>query len=202
MCHRQSQSRTVLRLLFHGFLACLVCGVAAADSLSESDRQLLLEKLAKLRSIAEGRVNSRNGVALAAYIDRTVFGAHLWSQSKTWDPEGLLSTVPAVATTLLGGVAGLWLGSRASGARKALWMTAAGLLAVAIGLAWSLVFPLNKALWTSSYVWFTAGAAAVFLSLCYALIDVKGWKTWSRRNSSRCWKACRPSPAIRSIPGA
>ena len=117
---------------------------------------------------------------LGAYIDRTVFGGHLWSQSKTWDPEGLLSTVPAIATTLLGGVAGLWLGSRASGARKALWMTGAGLLAVGIGLAWSLVFPLNKALWTSSYVWFTAGAAAVFLSLCYALIDVKGWKAWSR----------------------
>jgi predicted acyltransferase len=117
---------------------------------------------------------------LGAYIDRTVFGAHLWSQSKTWDPEGLLSTIPAIATTLLGSVAGLWLGSRASGARKALWMTGAGLLAVGIGFAWSLVFPLNKALWTSSYVWFAAGAAAVFLSLCYALIDVKGWKAWSR----------------------
>jgi predicted acyltransferase len=117
---------------------------------------------------------------LGAYIDRHVFGAHLWVQSKTWDPEGLLSTVPALATTLLGGVAGLWLGSRASGARKALWMTGAGAVAIGIGLAWSLLFPLNKALWTSSYVWFTAGAAAVFLALCYALIDVKGWKAWSR----------------------
>jgi predicted acyltransferase len=117
---------------------------------------------------------------LGAYIDRTVFGAHLWTQSKTWDPEGLLSTVPALATTLLGGAAGLWLGSRASGARKALWLTGAGVAAVGIGLTWSLVFPLNKALWTSSYVWFTAGAAAVFLALCYALIDVKGWKAWSR----------------------
>ena len=117
---------------------------------------------------------------LGAYIDRTIFGNHLWVQSKTWDPEGLLSTVPALATTLLGGVAGLWLGSRASGARKALWMVAAGVAAVGIGLAWSLVFPLNKALWTSSYVWFTGGAAAVFLALCYTLIDVKGWTAWSR----------------------
>jgi predicted acyltransferase len=117
---------------------------------------------------------------LGAYIDRSVFGRHLWTQSKTWDPEGLLSTVPALATTLLGGVAGLWLGSRASGPRKALWLTAAGVAATLVGLAWSLVFPLNKALWTSSYVWFTAGAAAVFLALCYALIDVKGWKAWSR----------------------
>jgi len=117
---------------------------------------------------------------LGAYLDRTIFGRHLWAQSKTWDPEGLLSTVPALATTLLGGVAGLWLGSRASGARKAMWMTGAGILAIGIGLVWSFAFPLNKALWTSSYVWFTAGAAAVFLALCYALIDVKGWKAWSR----------------------
>jgi predicted acyltransferase len=117
---------------------------------------------------------------LGAYIDRTIFGRHLWVQSKTWDPEGLLSTVPAVATTLLGGVAGIWLGSRASGGRKALWLTGGGAIAIGIGLAWSLVFPLNKALWTSSYVWFTAGSAAVLLALCYTLIDVKGWRAWSR----------------------
>ena len=117
---------------------------------------------------------------LGAYIDRNVFGAHLWVQSKTWDPEGLLSTIPALATTLLGGVAGLWLGSRAPGGRKALWMAGAGVAAMGVGLAWSLVFPLNKALWTSSYVWFTGGAAAVFLALCYSLIDLKGWRAWSR----------------------
>jgi predicted acyltransferase len=117
---------------------------------------------------------------LGAYIDRKVFGAHLWSQSKTWDPEGLLSTVPALATTLLGCVTGLWLGSRASGARKALWLVAAGIAAMLVGLAWGVVFPLNKALWTSSYVWFAGGAAAIFLALCYALIDLKGWTAWSR----------------------
>ena len=117
---------------------------------------------------------------LGAYVDRAVFGKHLWVQSKTWDPEGLLSTIPAIATTLLGGIAGLWLGSRASGARKAMWMVGAGLVAMGIGLVWSLAFPLNKSLWTSSYVWFTGGAAAVFFAMCYALIDVRGWKTWSR----------------------
>ena len=117
---------------------------------------------------------------LGAYIDRKVFGAHLWVQSRTWDPEGLLSTVPALATTLLGCVAGLWLGSRATGPRKALWLVAAGIAALGIGLAWSLAFPLNKALWTSSYVWFTGGAAAIFLALCYTLIDLKGWTAWSR----------------------
>ena len=61
-----------------------------------------------------------------AYIDRAVFGSHLWVSSKTWDPEGLLRYVPAVATTLLGIVAGLWLGSNASASRKALWLAVAG----------------------------------------------------------------------------
>lgn len=117
---------------------------------------------------------------LGAYVDRAVFGKHLWVQSKTWDPEGLLSTVPAIATTLLGGIAGLWLGSRASGARKSMGLVVAGIGAMGIGLVWNLAFPLNKSLWTSSYVWFTGGAAAVFLAMCYALIDVRGWKAWSR----------------------
>lgn len=120
------------------------------------------------------------GNDLGAYIDRLVFGNHLYSQTKTWDPEGLLSTIPAIATTLLGGVAGLWLGSRASGTRKALWLMGAGIAAMALGLIWGLVFPINKKIWTSSYVWFTGGAAAVFLAMCYAFIDVRGWKAWSR----------------------
>jgi len=117
---------------------------------------------------------------LGAYIDREDLRRASLGPVQDMGPEGLLSTVPALATTLLGGVAGLWLGSRAAGSRKALWMTAAGMLAMGIGLAWSLVFPLNKALWTSSYVWFTGGAAAVFLALCYALIDLRGWRAWSR----------------------
>ena len=117
---------------------------------------------------------------LGAYVDRAVFGKHLWVQSKTWDPEGLLSTVPAIATTLLGGIAGLWLGSRGSGARKSIRLIVAGIKTIGIELVWSLAFPLNKSLWTSSYVWFTGGAAAVFLAMCYAVIDVRGWKAWSR----------------------
>ena len=117
---------------------------------------------------------------LGAYIDRAVFGQHLWMQSKTWDPEGLLSTVPAIATTLLGGVAGLWLASSASGARKAWGLVGAGAAAIAVGLAWDLVFPINKNLWTSSYVWFTACAASVCFALCYAVIDLWGWKAWAR----------------------
>jgi predicted acyltransferase len=120
------------------------------------------------------------GNDLGAWLDRHIFGNHLYSQTKTWDPEGLLSTIPSIATTLLGAVAGLWLGSRATGRRKAAWLIGAGLAAMAIGLLWGVAFPINKKIWTSSYVWFTGGAAAVFLAMCHVFIDVRGWKAWSR----------------------
>jgi predicted acyltransferase len=116
---------------------------------------------------------------LGAYIDRVVLGRHVWSQSKTWDPEGLLSTVPAIATTILGLIAGLWLASSQSGMRKAIGMALAGVVGIVIGLTWDLAFPINKNLWTSSYVWFTAGAGSLTLAACYWLIDVRGWKAWS-----------------------
>ena len=116
---------------------------------------------------------------VGAHIDRALFGAHLWSSSKTWDPEGLLSTFPAIATTLLGILAGLWLRAPVGAGRKALVMAAAGVGAIAVGLAWNPLFPINKNLWTSSYVVFTAGMAAVMLAACYALIDVAGYRVWS-----------------------
>jgi predicted acyltransferase len=122
----------------------------------------------------------RPGQDLGAAIDRFVFGRHMWVQSKTWDPEGLLSTVPAIATTLLGLVTGLWLASSNAPVRKVVGMVGAGAVAIVIGLVWDLAFPINKSLWTSSYVWFMGGSAAVLLAACYWLIDVRGWKTW-------CW---------------
>jgi predicted acyltransferase len=107
-----------------------------------------------------------------AYVDRAVFGTpHMWSQSKTWDPEGILSTIPALATTLLGIVCGLWLGSAASLSRKARVMAVAGIVCMAIGYAWNPWFPINKNLWTSSYVFFTAGFAAVLLAILSPLVD-------------------------------
>ncbi|HEX5520356.1 MAG TPA: heparan-alpha-glucosaminide N-acetyltransferase domain-containing protein [Longimicrobiaceae bacterium] len=117
---------------------------------------------------------------LAAYLDRLILGtAHLWKQSKTWDPEGLLSTVPAIATTLLGVQAGYWIRSERSQNAKVVGMLAAGAVGIALGLLWDVVFPINKNLWTSSYVVFTAGMALVSFAVCYWLVDVKGWQRWS-----------------------
>lgn len=119
------------------------------------------------------------GQDLGAYLDRLVFGTeHLWKQSVTWDPEGLLSTLPAVATVLLGTFAGDWLRSERSGGEKVLGLLGAGAAGIALGLVWHQVFPLNKSLWTSSYVVFTGGMALVTFGLCYWLTDLKGYCRW------------------------
>ncbi len=119
------------------------------------------------------------GRDLGAFIDRAVFGtSHLWSQSRTWDPEGLLSTLPAVATVLLGYFTGEWLRSGRSQREKLRGLLLAGAAAVVAGQLWGLVFPINKPLWTSSYVVFTAGAALLCLGLCYWSLDIARHRRW------------------------
>ena len=116
---------------------------------------------------------------LAAYVDRVVFGPHVWKQAKVYDPEGILSTIPAVATTLSGVLTGHLLRSRRPAREKLKWMLLAGAFSVALGLLWNFRFPINKALWTSSYVAFTSGAALWLLALCYWLVDVRGRRRWA-----------------------
>jgi predicted acyltransferase len=117
---------------------------------------------------------------LGAFVDRAVLGQqHLWGR-RPWDPEGLFSTLPAIATTLMGVLAGFWLRAPVAGGAKAALMAAAGVAAMAIGLLWDLFFPINKNLWTSSYAWFTGGAGAFGLAVCYWAIDVKGWRWWTK----------------------
>jgi predicted acyltransferase len=116
---------------------------------------------------------------LGAFIDRSVLGQnHMWGK-RPWDPEGLLSTVPAVASTLMGVVTGFWLRAPVTGTTRAALMAAAGVAAMAVGSIWDLAFPINKNLWTSSYAWFMGGAAAFGLAACYWTIDVKGWRWWT-----------------------
>jgi len=116
---------------------------------------------------------------LAAYVDRTLMLGHMWKP--TWDPEGLLSTFPAIGTTLLGVLTGLWLSvSTKKPARGVAALVAAGLIAVTLGMVWNRVFPVNKNLWTSSYVLVTAGRAAIYLSVLIWFIDVRGWRRWTK----------------------
>ena len=114
---------------------------------------------------------------LAAYVDRAILGAHTWKPG--WDPEGPLSTIPAVATALLGALAGGWLIS-SRGKRRIIGLSIGGLAAAAAGTLWGWVFPINKNLWTSSYALFMSGLAAVALALCLWIVDARGWKSWAR----------------------
>lgn len=108
---------------------------------------------------------------LAAYVDRAVFGRHTWKP--LYDPEGILSTLPAIATTLAGVLTGHWLRTRRSDPDKVAGMFVAGVSAIVAGWAWGGWFPVTKALWTSSYVLLTAGLALQLLAVCYWLVDIK-----------------------------
>jgi predicted acyltransferase len=116
---------------------------------------------------------------LAAYLDRKLMLGHLWEPTR--DPEGVLSTFPAIATALCGVLTGEWLRSERVLRTKAAGMLLVGVAGIVAGELWGIWFPINKKLWTSSYVIFTAGCALVCLAMCYWLIDIKlhrGW--WTR----------------------
>ncbi|WP_306550826.1 acyltransferase family protein [Daejeonella sp.] len=127
---------------------------------------------------AIGYANLEKETNLGAWLDRTILTeAHLWKSAKTWDPEGILSTLPAVATGLFGVLIGTWLRRKdREESVKISWMFSIGILAVILGLIWDLCFPINKALWTSSFVLYAGGLATIGLALCYWLIDVQGYK--------------------------
>jgi predicted acyltransferase len=117
---------------------------------------------------------------LSAYIDRSLLGGHLWEESKTWDPEGCLSTLPAIASLLVGILAGEWLRSNREGSRKALGLAIVGLVLLVVGRLLHPLFPINKNLWTSSFVLFTSGCAMLTLAACYWIADVRRLRTWAK----------------------
>jgi predicted acyltransferase len=144
---------------------------------------------------------------LAAYTDRLILTTnHMWQESKVYDPEGLLSTIPAVVSTLVGVLTGTWLMWRDKGEgirderepealntcsdsslipnpsslKKFTGLVVVGILLTIVGFAWDYWFPINKNLWTSSYVVFTSGAALLSLAVCYWLIDIRGYRAWAK----------------------
>jgi predicted acyltransferase len=127
------------------------------------------------------------GRTMAAWVDRAVLdwsrwglGNHLWASSETWDPEGVLSTVPAIGTAMLGNLAGRWIGERRPLTERLAGLSAAGALAMMVGLMWHWVFPINKSLWTSSYVLFSAGMAALALATVMWIVDFQKARSWTK----------------------
>src|SRR5262245_52689221 len=113
---------------------------------------------------------------IGSFIDRSLFGRHMLHPA--WDPEGLLSTVPAIATALAGVFAGEWLKEPRAHHRTVV-LFAAGVAATLTALAWHRVFPINKNLWTSSFALLSAGFAAQLLAVCHWGLDIQGWRAWS-----------------------
>ena len=129
-----------------------------------------------------GPANLEPTTNLGAWLDRTVFTeAHLWKQSVTWDPEGLLGTLPALATGLLGSLTAQWLRRKGpEPAAKVAWLFVAGGGLILLGLCWAPWFPINKALWSSPYVLYTGGLAMAGLAALYWICDVQGYRAWTR----------------------
>jgi predicted acyltransferase len=118
--------------------------------------------------------------SLVSFIDRVVLGNHIWKGGgRIYDPEGLLSTIPAIATTLSGVLAGHWLRQPREAHEKAAGLFIAGVACVVAGWIWNAWFPINKALWTSSYVVFTTGMGLQLLAVCFWLVDIKNYRRWA-----------------------
>ena len=119
---------------------------------------------------------------LCWYIDSTYLAGHTWGGAPVpgFDPEGIVSTIPAIATTLFGVMTGHWLRTDRSKEEKTVWMFVAGNTLLLLGAILDMWLPINKNMWSSSYSVFMAGWALVCLAMFYWLIDVKGYKAWAK----------------------
>jgi predicted acyltransferase len=125
------------------------------------------------------------GDNFSAYIDNLLMngpfiGTHVFKGGKTWDPEGIVSTLPAIATCLFGILTGHLLRNKQSDTEKTAWLMVGGAGLMWLGLLMDLALPINKSLWTSSYSVFMAGLAMICFGVYYWLIDVQGWRAWAK----------------------
>lgn len=124
--------------------------------------------------------NLEIGTNLASWLDSVLLKNHMYVATKTWDPEGILSTLPTIANGIIGILIGQLLIQPLPKLKIAKIIGLISIVFIIIGFIWSLVFPLNKALWTSSFVLYTAGIGLFILTIIYYLIDILGYKNWTK----------------------
>ncbi|PIF71722.1 acyltransferase family protein [Flavobacterium sp. 2] len=123
-----------------------------------------------------GEANLEKGTNLASWIDSVLLEGHMYRGTITWDPEGILSTIPSIVNGIIGLLIGQVLQANTIKIQKAQKMGIIGTILIFFGLIWDIVFPINKSLWTSSYVLYTTGLATVFLTILYYIIDIANYK--------------------------
>jgi predicted acyltransferase len=141
----------------------------------------MMLKFVPVPGFGAGRLDSLGN--LPAYIDRFILGTrHMWAYGLTpgygvtYDPEGLLSTLPAVATVLIGLLGGEWIRTKRSGSQKAIGLAGAGLILLLAGWLLHPWLPINKRIWTSTFALFSSGVSLLTFSLCYAIVDLRRWR--------------------------
>lgn len=127
-----------------------------------------------------GEPNFEKGTNLGAWLDSVVLEGHMWIFSKTWDPEGILSTIPAIASGIIGLLIGQLINRPLPKLEIVKKMAIIGTVLILMGLLWNMVFPINKSLWTSSYVLYTSGLAILCLTILFYVIEVADYKKWTK----------------------
>lgn len=123
-----------------------------------------------------GPATLEKGINFAAWIDHLLLKDHMYHPTLTWDPEGILSTLPAVVNGIIGILIGQIVLQDLPKITKAKKIAITGLALLLVGLLWSCIFPINKSIWTSSFVLYTTGLASVCLALLYTIIDIADYK--------------------------
>ena len=139
----------------------------------------LMMRLIPVPGIGAGVLEPGNN--FAAWVDSHLLNGYMWSYTGgKWDPEGIVSTIPAIATTLFGVLTAQWLKSCHSGGRKIAGMLLAGSLLMVAGLILGHWLPINKSIWTSTFSMFMAGMAIISLAFLYWIIDLAGFARWAK----------------------
>ncbi|PWA07415.1 acyltransferase family protein [Flavobacterium psychrotolerans] len=126
-----------------------------------------------------GSANFEKGTNMAAWLDGLLLKGHMWIYTKTWDPEGLLSTVPAIASGIIGLLIGQLMNITLPKLEIVKKIILIGVTSTVIGILWGIIFPINKSLWTSSYVLYTSGLAILCLTFLYYTVEIANYKKWT-----------------------